>query len=193
MQIIDAAELVAGDVYAFVICCNEYTDLYEQRCLAVVTDTERLLRKRGRWHGQAGCDDDEYTLDDLLDAKSAIDATMDTQTTMKNAKTADDDVIPFTVHLDGWVPSESKKSESMIVDWDDDNNCFEDYPFDKGAIKGGHFIVVPVAAWLSDPRVHVLDWVNPDDMVKPLMRIATLGSETASSKRTDDNLRRIFG
>ena len=190
MQIMEAAELVVGDVYAFVACHDGHTDLYEQHCIAVVTDTGRLLASRGRWRGQA-CSDDAYILGDLLDVQSVFSAAAVPQAII----VADDDIIPFTVHLDGWVPDGSKKSESMIVDWiDDEDFCNEHYSFDQGATREGHFIIVPVADWISDPRVHVLDWVNPDDIVKPPMRtVGALGSEAAASKRTNDNLQRIFG
>ncbi len=129
MQIMEAAEMVVGDVYAFVSChSNGYTDVYEQYCIAVVMDTERLLRSRGCWHGQAD-QDDAYILSDLLDIKSVFSAAAATTQTIAGSKT-DDDIIPFTVHLDGWVPDESKESESMIVDWtDDEEYCKENYSF----------------------------------------------------------------
>ena len=188
MQIMDAAELVAGDVYAFVVCYKDDADdldLYEQRCLAVVADTEQLLKKRGCWRGPADCDE-VYGLDDLLDAKPAFNTTGAIQPTMKG-------LTVFTVHLDGWVPDEPKGPGPLIVDWNSryDVECV--YQFDDDTAES-HNIVVPVAAWLADPRIHVLDWVNPDDVVKPLARTAAaFGNDAMADKRMDDNLRRIFG
>ena len=189
MQVMDAAKLVVGDVYVVVICYKDDDDLhlYEERCLAVVANTEQLLMNRGRWRGPAhGCN--EYELDDLLDAKPAFIDTMDLQPAMKKS------ITPFTVHLDGWVPDEPpSQSAPMIVDWTNLNGtisceCVWEFSHDGTC---SHTIIVPVAAWLSDPRIHVLDWVNPDDVVVPLGTI--LGSEKAARKKTDDNLRRIFG
>lgn len=198
MQMIDAAELVAGDVYAFVICYEDGADdlsLYEQHCLAVVADTEQLLKKRGYRRGPAGWDDEAYRLGGLLDAKSAFDATRAIQPAMKRTSNPEG-ITVFTAHLDGWAPDRPNGSGPSIVEWNDryDGECvyqFDDFSADTTV---SHSIAVPVAAWLTDPRVHVLDWVNPDDVVKPLMRTAdALGNDAAANKRTNDNLRRIFG
>jgi len=64
---------------------------------------------------------------------------------------------------------------------------------DKGDM---HCIMVPEAAWLADPRIHVVDWINPDDTV---VRAGGRPSGDLSDplagarRRTDDNLRRFFG
>ena len=193
MQIMDAAKLVSGDVYAVAMCYrgdnSDTLDLYEQRCLAVVSDTEHLLKKRGRWRGPACCDE-EYALNDLLDAQQAFDTTLAISPTIKHDN-ANSTLTPFTVHLDGWKPDEPKSSIPVILDWELSDGEIEcDWDFDQDC-ESEHTVVVPVAAWLSDPRIHVMDWVNPDDAVTPLGTI--LSSEEAARKKTDDNLRRIFG
>lgn len=192
-QIMNAADLIVGEVYALVTRWEDgTTDLFEQHCLAVVADTERLLRKRGRWHGQAN-GNEEYTLADLMDADSAIDATRIILAAVKGLGTW---ITPFTVHLDGWVPDEPKKSEPMLLDWCDAKRDYGvecAYPFDKDNMDS-HTVIVPAAAWLADPRFHVLNWANLGDVVKPLMRTTRiLGDDLAADKRMDDNLRRIFG
>ena len=193
MQILDAAELVAGEVYALVLAYSDSrTNLYEQRCLAVVADTERLLLERGRWRGVQG--DDEYTLDDLMDAESAINATETVQTVMGPTRLTDR-IDSFTVHLDGWTPYK-RRTRTILVDWCGWRRQYEAdtaYAFNKNDPEQ-HTVIVPVTAWMADPHIHVLDWVNPDDVVEPLMPIApALGDDAAADKRRDDNLRRIFG
>ena len=59
-----------------------------------------------------------------------------------------------------------------------------------------HCIMVPEAAWLADPRMHVVDWINPGDaVVRAAGRLSGDPSDpmAGARRRTEENLRWLFG
>jgi len=104
-----------------------------------------------------------------------------------------------SVHMDGWVSSSSTPlSEPTLVYWDPDGRR-EDYDpawcflgeRELGTIT---CLVVPSAEWAADRRVHVVDWVNPDDTVARSASAAAWTTEEARLKaRRDRAMRRALG
>ena len=54
-----------------------------------------------------------------------------------------------------------------------------------------HQIFVPAVDWATDPRIHVVDWVNPDDVCEAGLTWAE--EEAKLQKRKDDAMRKALG
>lgn len=178
-QAMGFGELVAGEEYAFVVQEDdgeppmdffmEDEDIRAFRVVAVLTDTARATREQNR--------------DDLND------------NSLEKYAPRSGDKYEITVHMDGWLLDEDDTDEEPTITlWV--NGCWKEDQstigfFITGNVCEGHTLIVPFGEWEADPRFHVLDWVNPDDVVKPL-RAATMGSLAAAEKRRDAIFRRMF-
>lgn len=92
--------------------------------------------------------------------------------------------IRFTTHeIEGHIVIASWR-------WDDvlqDNWAFAN--MDSGF--GRHAIFVPAADWAADPRLHVVDWVNPHEVCEAGLTWAE--EEAMLRKRRDAAMRRSLG
>lgn len=76
----------------------------------------------------------------------------------------------FTIHPSGLQSDlKTNKRGSTIVYWLDSYPRYDLLSTFLGEIDGSmhkHSIVVTLKHWDNDPKMHVLDWVNPDDIIK---------------------------
>jgi len=54
-----------------------------------------------------------------------------------------------------------------------------------------HQLIVPFADWDADPRVHVIDWINPDDVCE--VALTWVEEEKELKRRRDIAMRRALG
>jgi len=106
-----------------------------------------------------------------------------------------------TVHMDGWfrfgsdpIPDDEPTlvywdPAGLRTGWDDMESYLGETERPDAAM---HCVAVPSAEWALDPRVHVVDWINPDDTVA---RAAPhwAGEEARLRGKRDRALRRLLG
>lgn len=103
----------------------------------------------------------------------------------------------FTVHAIGWIAQSPGRSfgGSTLMYWKN-GYCFgwdmaetfvggeEPDNIDDSGEPTHHNLIVPASAWQSDPSVHVVDWINPDEKID---------AESVYRRRRDRNLLESFG
>ena len=108
----------------------------------------------------------------------------------------------LTAHLDGWFSFHRGLSpcEPSLVYWEPSGHRsgWDDIPTFLGEDEEHdgkmHCIVVPSAEWDADPRVHVVDWVNPDDVVRRAAPSVCWADEEARLRaKRDEAMRRACG
>lgn len=214
-QVMEFGEMVEGEEYAFVCqgkppedCCNVFDielmggdGLYSTRVrvAAVLTDTLRTVQERGfRSAKHIFCCDCAPRCDCRPPFEWLYDHSM------KRYVSPPFEENEIIVHMDGWTPeyewdlAHCRPAPTLPVNatlWGDGlYNCDEQAAFFETCVSGSTYvnIIVPFNDWKADPRIHVLDWVNPDDVVEPLRRTPATGSLAATERKRDDIFRRIF-
>lgn len=87
-----------------------------------------------------------------------------------------------TIHLDGQTPRSNiidRGSPTLIfwtergADWD----FLRTYLGKHSAGDASHCIVVPEQRWKDDPKIYVLDWENPDDIIERKIDVKDSGED----------------
>jgi len=107
----------------------------------------------------------------------------------------------LTVHMDGWY-SIGNKSSSMGVEtiqyWRKDRVSGYDILstfFVKEDQNDWCYLVLPTKKWNDDPKIHVLDWINPNDIIERLSVCQTtipLDWEQAAKKKQNELWAKMF-
>ena len=157
-QILYISELIVGNNYYFIIKNKIEMIARPHTFVGVIQDSYVTASKNG------------YNLNtipkSLIACEMFVNSTMiDTTWIIRNKPKLD----MFTIHQDGWMPLNQRFDDSTLVYWGKDGegwdyvNTFCGNTEFKGAT---HHIVVPQKDWNDDPRVHILDWENPNHITK---------------------------
>ncbi len=169
-QIIELSEMIIGKRYAFIFHVKNSTiDVEDYVFGGIIQDSFFTAQQRG------------YDLNlDKIGSIAFIDS-------------VDDNI--FTVHMDGWTQRLKPLFGGPITTyWNGNQECGydslkswvgkEECPEDDDCS-----LIVPSRHWNNDPKIHVLDWINPDETVQRAIECQTqipTNWEDSAKKKQDE-------
>lgn len=182
-QILEASEMDAGQLYAFVHACESGRHSVSHYTMGgVVADSPAAARRLGH----------------DLDRGYLLGSTEEPQVEMLVAAAPAGPVV--TVHMDGWFAGcSAPASVATLVYWRESPTRRTDWDTlltylgpPAETYDDQHFLVAPAREWEADPRLHSANWDNPDIVVERAVESAA-GWERRMRARAHAAMARMLG